>query len=93
MDKLINKMRADFALVSEARIASGDWTDELVVDIREAIKAAIDEKNASMIAHWARWLADLSCFETSWALVVRATEDRMREAARQHRSQGERKAA
>lgn len=93
MKRVIDKMRADFSLVSEARVASGDWTNETVEEIGDAIKAAIDKNDRAMIAHWARWLADLSCFEASWALVVVATEDRMREAARQHREQAQRKEA
>lgn len=58
MQKLIEKMRADWGVVAEDRRRTGNWTEEDETDIGAAVKAAIDGGNEEMIACWARWLAE-----------------------------------
>lgn len=89
MEQLIAKMRADFALVAEERRGRGDWDEAMERDIGLAIKAAIDGKDVEMIACWAAWLADLAAQITAFSLIVRKSESRMREMAREERAKRE----
>lgn len=93
MQKVIEKMRADFALVAEERRGRGDWDEALEREIGAAIKAAIEADDVEMIACWAAWLADLAMQISAFALVVRKSESRMREQARIERQQREAKGA
>ncbi len=86
-EQLVAKMRADWAVVSEFRRESGDWTEGEVADILAAIKAAIDAGDRNAISCWSRWLADLSAWVTAWNLVCRGSEAAMRTEARKHREQ------
>ena len=85
MDALIAKMRADWAVVAEHRVAAKEWTPEDEIEIGQAIKAAIDAKDRNAIACWSRWLADLSAWVTAWNLICRQSEAAMKAAARENR--------
>jgi len=89
MKAIIEKMRADFVVVTQDRIASGEWSAGDADDIGNAIRSVVESGDQSGIAMWARWLADLAAFVTAWTLVVRATEGRMREEARRISQAGE----
>lgn len=89
MKGIIDKMRADFVVVTEDRIASGEWSKADADEVGEAIRVAVVSNDPSAIAMWARWLADLAAFVTAWTLVVRATEGRMREEARRAKQEKE----
>jgi len=91
MNAVVEKMRADWILVSEARKASGDWTDEEAQDIAAAIRAAIEAKDRTVIACWSSWLADLAAWVTAWNLICRGSEAEMKRKAKEARGQqGER---
>lgn len=89
IDAVIAKMRADFSLVAEARLASGEWSDQDKAEIGAAIKSAIMNKDLVMLACWSRWLADLSAWITAWNLVCRGSEVSMRNAAQAHKTSEE----
>lgn len=79
---MIDKMRADFVVVAEARRTSGDWSEADEKAFGQAIKAAIDADNADTMCMWALWLSDLAHVLTTCAMAVRNAEGRMRAAAR-----------
>lgn len=92
MEQLIAKMRADWPLIAESRRATGDWTEQDEQEIGAAIKAAVDSKDAAVIAMWARWLADLSAWCCAWRLIVRGSEAAMRAKAIEHKASQQGKA-
>jgi hypothetical protein len=69
MKAIIDKMRADFVLVGEDRIQSGQWTEQDYAEVGGAIKAAIATNEPTQIMTWARWLADLAAWVTAYRLV------------------------
>jgi len=86
MQKLIEKMRSDWAVVAEDRRQSGDWTEEDEADIGAAIKAAIEGGNDDLIACWARWLADLAAITVTLKAVALGIDGRMRAKAAEQRA-------
>lgn len=85
MQKIVTKMRADFARVAEHRVKTQDWTEADEREIGAAIKAAVDKGDPDMIHSWALWLADLSASIAAWELIVRGSLARMRHQARTER--------
>lgn len=69
MKAIIDKMRADFVLVGEDRIQSGQWTEQDYAEVGAAIKAAVATNEPTQIMTWARWLADLAALVTAYRLV------------------------
>lgn len=57
---LIDKMRADFVRVVDARKSAQLWTDEDERMAASAIKSAIDREDVGLVWCWASWLAWLS---------------------------------
>jgi hypothetical protein len=86
MDEVIAKMRADWVVVAKARRESGEWTAQDEEDIGDAIKDAVARNDAPAVACWSGWLADLSAWVVAWNLICRGSEQRMRDAARSHKS-------
>lgn len=72
---LIDKMRADFVRVVDARKAAQLWSDEDERIAAAAIKSAIDREDAGLVWCWASWLAWLSARDIADAgeLVAAAT--------------------
>lgn len=60
MERVIEKMRADFAQVAALRLASAAWGKGDEAMAGNAIKAAIDADDKGLIFCWASWLANLS---------------------------------
>lgn len=60
MDRVIEKMRADFAQVAVLRRASGAWSEEDEALAGGAIRAAINADDRGLVYCWATWLAQLS---------------------------------
>ena len=88
-DSLIAKMRADFRVVAEDRLAAGDWSQKDVDEIGAAIKAAIEGKSDAAPL-WARWLSDLAASTVALSAIIAASSARMRlEAAKQHQAAAE----
>lgn len=87
MKALIDKMRADFKVVAEDRKAEGDWSDEEIADIGDAIKEAISAKNTETIVLWARWLADLSASTVALKAIIASVGSSMRKAAADRKQQ------
>lgn len=85
MDAVIEKMRADWAVVSASRKASGDWSETESLEIAEAIRSAIEGKDRNMISCWSRWLADLAAWVTAWNLICRGSEADMKRKAKEAR--------
>ena len=83
MEAVIAKMRADWTVVANSRVESGDWTAADEAEIGAAIRASIDAKDRNAIACWSRWLADLACWVVSWNLICRGSEARMKAAAQE----------
>lgn len=78
MKAIIEKMRADFVLVGEERIQSGQWTEQDYAEVGAAIKDAITayqadkdnaKQSAAAVLSWARWLADLSAWVTAYRMI------------------------
>lgn len=86
MQKLIEKMRADWGVVAEDRRERGEWTDEDEKDIGAAVKAAVESGNEDLIGCWARWLADLAATTVALRSIAVGIEGRMRAAAAEHRA-------
>lgn len=86
MQKLIEKMRADWSVVAEDRRRTGDWTEEDETDIGTAVKAAVQGGNEELIACWARWLADLSATTVALSAIAKGIEGRMRAKAAEHKA-------
>lgn len=85
MKAIIEKMRADFVLVGEDRIQSGQWTEQDYAEVGAAIKDAITayqadkdnaKQSAAAVLSWARWLADLSAWVTAYRMIC-APVDRL----------------
>lgn len=70
MNLLIEKMRADFAMVASVRRASGDWTSSDEAMAGGAIRMAIDLDDRPLLLCWARWLAELSARDVLESPVV-----------------------
>lgn len=60
MNGVIEKMRADLALLGAARVAAGEWSKEDERAIGAAIKAALDSGDSENVGNWSRWLAEMS---------------------------------
>ena len=86
MERIIDKMRADWPVVEEDRIECGDWTAEDAAEVGAAIKAAIAAGDATTITLWARWLADLAAI--ALGLRVSHASKRILEEARAARQGG-----
>lgn len=86
MQKLIEKMRADWGVVAEDRLQSGDWTEEDETEIGDAIKAAVKGGDEDLIACWARWLSDLAAITVTLKSVALGIDGRMRAKAAEHRA-------
>lgn len=92
MKTMIDKMRADWVVVSEERRACGEWSEADVKDIGEAVKRAVASGQADMISCWARWLGDLSASTVALKAITLNINTRMRDAAMKSREQSESKA-
>lgn len=68
MERLVDKMRADFVVVASSRIQSGSWSPEDEQMAGAAIKAALDAKDEGLLLCWARWLAGLAARDLSEAV-------------------------
>lgn len=86
MQKLIEKMRADWGVVAEDRRRTGDWSEEDETDIGAAVKAAVAGGNEELIACWARWLSDLAATTVALKAIALGIEGRMRAKAAEHRA-------
>ena len=60
MDDAINRMRHDFGRILAFRLALGEWSAADADDVGLAIRAAIDTRDAALIASWAVWCATLA---------------------------------
>lgn len=60
MKRMIDKMRADFALVTATRIAAGLWDKGDESAAGEAIAKAVAANDRETVLSWARWLAKLA---------------------------------
>lgn len=92
MKAVIDKMRADFVRVAEARKKHGDWTEADEAEIGAAIKAAVEKGDPDTVLSWALWLADIAHSIAAWELIVRGSMARMRHQAREEREARERAA-
>lgn len=86
MEKLIAKMRADWTVVAQARVESGEWTAEDEKDIGQAVRAAVESKQPEVIGMWARWLADLSAWTCAYNLIIRSAEAGIRAKAAEEKA-------
>lgn len=75
---MIDKLRADFVLVADFRLASGDWTKDDERAFGAAIKASIDSGSPETLCMWALRFSDLAHVVTTCAMAVRIAEGRMR---------------
>lgn len=78
MEKIIEKLRADWPIVAEARRASGEWSKEDEDEIGKAIKAAVESKDLSTLTLWSHWMSELATGVTYFRLIVRAAESAIR---------------
>jgi N-acetylglucosamine kinase-like BadF-type ATPase len=85
--KQIEKLRKDFDLVADDRVKRGDWTKEEVAEFGEAIKEAVDQGDVVALCGWAMWFSDLAHSLTTFALIVRNAEIRIRAAALEAKEQ------
>ena len=85
MKAIIAKMRTDWAIVEEDRIACGDWTAADTDELGEAVRVAVESKDANQITLWARWLADLSSI--AFGLKLSGVTKRMREQAAKQKAE------
>lgn len=69
MKAIIDKMRADFIVVGEDRVQSGQWTEADYAEVGAAIKAAIASDEPTQVFMWARWLADLAAWVTAFRMI------------------------
>lgn len=60
MGLMIDKMRADFALVAATRITGGVWKQGDEAAAGKAIARAIAADDAEAVLTWSRWLAKLA---------------------------------
>ena len=86
IERIIDKMRADWPVVEEDRITSGQWSQADADEVGAAIKAAIDANDTTTILLWARWMADLSAI--ALGLRVSHASKRILEEARAARQGG-----
>lgn len=84
---ILEKMRADFVLIADQRVETGEWTDQDRLEVSQAIKAAIESKDEAQIAMWSRWLADLSCWVTAWRMICTPINDLIRLKVEQNKAQ------
>ncbi len=80
MSAVIDKMRADWRVVSEDRRRCNDWSESDEKEFAEAIKAAVASGDDSLIVCWARWLADLSAATLLLQTVARGVTANIRAA-------------
>jgi len=59
-DEVLAKMRADWAVVTESRKASGYWTEADEADVVSAIQQAIAGSDDGIVKAWADWLSTLA---------------------------------
>lgn len=81
MSDLLNKLRADFELVSKHCIESGEWSKEDAAEFGAAIKATVERKDDATLVLWARDMAVRANAVLYHTLVVRGVEVTMRARA------------
>lgn len=86
MSLLIEKMRADWRLVSEDKRRRGDWSEDDEKEIGDLVKAAVASGDESLISCWARWLGDLAGAILLLQLVARGTDANIRCAIAESKS-------
>ena len=84
---ILDKMRADFVLIADMRIETGEWTDQDRTEVSQAIRAAIESKDEAQVAMWSRWLADLACWITAWKMICPPINDLIRLKVEQNKAQ------
>lgn len=89
MKALINTMRANFDLLAEHRLSTGEWSEAEKIEIGQAIRAAIESKDNVQIAMWGRWLADLAAWLTGWRLVCAPIDELIRLRVAQDKAKGD----
>lgn len=72
LEPLLAKMRADWAIVTVRRKASGYWTEEEEAEVLEAIKQAIAVGDEGIVSAWAEWLAGLAKETAASAVGINA---------------------
>jgi len=60
MNRVVDKMRADLAVLAAGRVAAGEWSAEDERAIAQSIRSAIEAKDEIRVGDWSRWLALLS---------------------------------
>ncbi len=78
-DELLDQLRADFRLVRRWRIEQGEWTEADAKEFIEAIREAIDTRNAEHVEGWARMMAEYAKPMRELTARIRAFEQRIRE--------------
>lgn len=81
MTDLLNKLRADFELVSKHLIESGEWSRDDAAEFGAAIKGAVDRKDDEIVILWARDMSIRANAVLYHALVIRGVEASMRARA------------
>lgn len=81
MSDLLNKLRADFELVSKRCIESGEWSKADADEFGAAIKAAVDRKDDAILVLWARDIAIRANAVVYHDMVVRGIEATIRARA------------
>jgi hypothetical protein len=82
MESMIKKMRADWVVVAEDRLACGEWSEEDEAEIGEVIKSAIATRKEDQIICWARWLGDLAASTIALKAIALGINAKIREAVR-----------
>ena len=86
MNDLLPKLRADFDLVADHCLQTGEWTLEDKSEFNAAIKAAKDRKDEAVLILWARDMALRANAVLYHTLVVRGIEATMRARAAAERA-------
>lgn len=86
-EKMIDKLRADFQLVAEHRVKGGDWSEADAKEFGACIKECIERKDVVAVSAWAMWISDLAHSITTFTIVVRNAEIRIRDAALEAKEQ------
>lgn len=80
MSALVEKMRADWRVVSEQKRRSGEWSEADELEIGALVKAAVDSGDEGLMSCWASWLGELAGAMLLLRLVARGADANIRRA-------------
>ena len=93
VERLVEKMRGDWAVVAEDKRARGEWSRVDEDEVGALVKEVVAGGDVSLMTAWALWLSELAGAILLLRLVARGVDGRIRAAVAEARLAKERTGA